>query len=294
MLSRLRPIYGLRLIVCYIHHGIRTEAGQEAAFVRQEAERRQCLFAVRYTDVPLLARQRRISIETAGRQERYRLLRDVAGTYGAAAIAVAHHQNDQAETVLLHLLRGSGMTGLAAMKPRTGDIIRPFLCVTRQHIEAYIQDCGLTPCHDRTNEDPAYTRNRIRLELLPALKTYNPAIVSELNRLACIAQGEEAFLASSAADAYAQYVRPCQHGVCVEKVQFLAQPLAMQRRLLRLMCRNAAGTERNLPFQHIETMRDLAKKGGGKQFQTGILQVYTTRRDLCVTAATAAQRRRRT
>lgn len=282
VLSQLRPVYGLELAVCYVHHGIRAAADEEAVFVRQEAEKRDCPFVCRYADVPALAAQRRVSLEAAGRTERYRLLREEKKRLQAEVIAVAHHQDDQAETVLLHMLRGSGLAGLGAMRLKSGDIIRPLLSVTRREIEAYAADRVLMPRHDETNDSVQFMRNRIRLELLPLLRQYNPSVVADLNRLAQIAQAEDDCMAGWVSKVYDSHAVRCGSGVSMEKKLFLAQPVAVQRRLVRRLCSAVTGTERDIPFHYVEIIRELAGKGAGKQFQTGSITAYTTKTGLCI------------
>lgn len=282
VLTQLRSEYDLHLVVCYVHHGIRQAADKEADFVKEEALRRQCRFVRQSADVPALARQRHMSLEAVGRTERYRILRETAVSCGAAAIAVAHHQNDQAETVLLHLLRGSGLTGLSGMAPKNGDIIRPLLAVTRQDIEEYIQVRGLCPQHDETNDLQIFMRNRVRLSLLPELMRYNQSVLNDLNRLSDIVRADDEVLCHMAKVLYDQHVQDTGDGAAIEKKVFLAQPLAMQRRLIRLMFRQVTGYELDISFQHVETIRNLARKPSGKQFCTAAVRAYITYHQLCV------------
>lgn len=282
ILARLAPVYHLQLLVCYVHHGIRRAADEEVERVRQEAARRHCAFVCCHSNVPAVAAREHRSLEDAGRDERYRLLRQEAKKWQARAIAVAHHRNDQAETVLLHVLRGSGLSGLKGMQPKRGDIIRPLLDLTRQEIDEYIEKQQLQPCHDETNDSDVFFRNRIRLHLLPYLKQYNPAIVADLNRLAQLAQADDDVLQQKTARVYAALAVRQQKTVCVDKKKFLAQPLAVQRRIIRLLCQDVTGSMKNISFQYVETVRKLAFKGAGKQFQTGTWLAYTTRTALCM------------
>lgn len=282
ILAKLAPVHHLQLLVCYVHHGIRRAADEEVERVRQEAAGRHCAFVCCRSNVPAVAAREHRSLEAAGRDERYRLLRQEAKKWQARAIAVAHHRNDQAETVLLHVLRGSGLSGLKGMQPKRGDIIRPLLDLTRQEIDEYIEKQQLQPCHDETNDSDVFFRNRIRLHLLPYLKQYNPAIVADLNRLAQLAQADDDVLQQETARVYAALAVRQQETVCVDKKKFLAQPLAVQRRIIRLLCQDVTGSMKNISFQYVETVRKLAFKGAGKQFQTGTWLAYTTRTALCM------------
>ena len=293
ILSRLAPLYRLKLTACYVHHGIRQAADGEVGLVRREAQRRHCGFAWQYVDVPAMARREKASEEAVGRRERYRVLRETARACGADRIAVAHHADDQAETVLLHLLRGSGLDGLCGMAPRRGDIIRPLLDTTKAELADYAAARQLPVCHDETNDSLRYCRNRIRLELLPQLQAYNPAITADLNRLAAIVRADEAFLDAAADETYQKIVLLEEAVPALDKKQLLAPPLAMQRRLIRRLWQEATGSRQDLPFHYVETIRDLAAKGAGKQFQCGRACAYTTRTALCLGPAVPRRGRHR-
>ena len=293
VLSRLAPLYRLRLTACYVHHGIRAAADAEVDFVRREALKRHCGFAWQYVDVPALARREKMSEEAVGRRERYRILRAVKRACGASAIAVAHHGDDQAETVLLHLLRGSGLQGLCGMEPRRGDIIRPLLGFTKAELASYAAEQGIPSCHDETNDSIRYHRNRIRLELLPALTRYNPAITADLNRLSDTVRADEAFLKDCTEQVYREIACP-DHGVpALDRRKLLSQPLALQRRLIRRLGQEATGSFKDLPFHYVEIIRALAAKETGKQFQCGKACAYTTRTAVCMGPAVPRQKGRR-
>ena len=293
VLSRLAPLYSLRLTACYVHHGIRSAADDEVDFVRREALKRNCGFAWQYVDVPALARREKLSEEAVGRRERYRILRTMKRACGASAIAVAHHGDDQAETVLLHLLRGSGLQGLCGMEARRDDIIRPLLGFTKAELASYAAEEGIPSCHDETNDSTRYHRNRIRLELLPSLRRYDPKITGDLNRLADTVRADEAFLRDCTEQVYGDIACP-DHGVpALDRRKLLSQPLSLQRRLIRRLWQEATGSLTNLPFHYVETIRVLAAKETGKQFQCGKACAYTTRTALCMGPAVPRQKRRR-
>lgn len=282
VLAALRDTYDLTLLVVYVHHGLRAAADEEVSRVQAEAEKRHCQCIIKHRNVRALAAAEKCSVETAGRNARYAVFRDVAAAYNAQAIAVGHHQNDQAETVLLHLLRGSGLTGLGGMHPRTGCIIRPLLCVSREEIEDYVKTYGLKPCHDETNDAPLFLRNRIRLEVLPFLQQYNPAVVSDLQRLAVLAQGDDAVLGSWTCEWYENHKQEVPQGVGFSKSALLGLPAGMQRRVLRHAVAAVTGSAMNIPFHHIEILRELCEKVQGKQFCSRCWQAHTTCDTLCI------------
>ncbi|OLE05649.1 MAG: tRNA lysidine(34) synthetase TilS [Ktedonobacter sp. 13_1_20CM_4_53_11] len=162
------------LHVAHLNHKLRGEASyQDAAFIVQLADSWGLPVTIGEIDVPALARQEGRSLEDAARTARYRFLRDVAQ---GRLIAVAHHADDQVETLLLHWLRGDGLAGMVGMLPRQQDIIRPLLGVTHAETVAYCSQHALLPLEDTSNRDPRFLRNRVRHELLPLLESMNPGI----------------------------------------------------------------------------------------------------------------------
>jgi tRNA(Ile)-lysidine synthase len=197
---------GVRLHVAHLDHGLRGGAGAaDAAFVAD----RCAALGVPCTIGAVTEAERaawRGSIEAAAREARYRFLRAVAAEVGAARIALGHTLDDQAETVLGHFLRGSGLDGLAGMRPRSGDIIRPLLGLRRSDTLAYCQAQGVVPRQDATNDDPRFSRNRLRHELLPLLATFQPQIIPTLARNAAVIARDVAFLDAATDAAYAEAV----------------------------------------------------------------------------------------
>ena len=159
------PGYNLQLVVAHLNHLLRgAESDADELFARAAAERYGCLFALARVDVAALADETGLSLEEAGREARYAFFREVAAKYAAAAVAVGHHKGDQAETVLMRLLRGAGGSGLSGMRPKSADrmIVRPLLSLRRPEIEAYLHKGGLPWREDSSNAAVRFLRNRIQ------------------------------------------------------------------------------------------------------------------------------------
>ena len=195
-LVALAPKWSLRLIVAHLNHQLRgPTADKEAAFVNNIATDLRIPCEVASRDVAAYGTRHRLSLQEAARAVRYAFYDEVAAKYSAEKIALGHHADDNAESILIHLLRGTGPLGLAGMPPvRDGRIIRPLIDLTRKEILAFLERRGLQYVQDPSNLNTDYLRNRIRHQLLPLLKTeYNPNTVDALNRLGSILRDEEDF-----------------------------------------------------------------------------------------------------
>ena len=257
---RLRSTWDLQLSVAHFEHGIRGAASRDdAAFVLDFCRGQGLPCYCESADVPLWAAKHHASLETAARKLRYAFLYRIASQAGAGCIATAHHADDQAETVLMRIFRGTGTEGLAAIRPRRGRLIRPFLGVTRAAIEAYCFARSLKPRHDVTNDELTCTRNRLRLSLLPLLRTeYNPEITQALCRTAEIAAAECDYLKHLAFLAGRRIFVKCDEGPDRVSCQpFAAVHLALQRLLLRQWIMDACGSLRGIGFEHLESVREL-------------------------------------
>jgi tRNA(Ile)-lysidine synthase len=190
-----------RLIVAHLDHRLRDDSASDTERVRQVAESLGLPFRPGRSDVAALARAAGRSIEDAGRQARYRFLEEVAAREGAdALIATAHTADDVAETILLRLVRGSGLRGMRGIPTRRGRVIRPLLGEHRADLRSALDKAGIAYLLDPTNEDPTHAdRNRIRAEILPAMERLNPRIVEALQRLARLAAGDDEALDALAA-----------------------------------------------------------------------------------------------
>ena len=260
-----RQLGAERLVVAHLHHGLRAEADADAVFVQETAAAWQIPHVVHKVDVAQAAAQERLSLEAAGRQVRYRFFVEQAALSKATAVAVGHHADDQAETVLLNLLRGSGSTGLRGMLPVTVlpgttnlPLLRPFLNSRRADIEAYCTRHGLTPRQDASNEDVQFTRNRIRHELLPLLQSYNPQITARLQQLATITADEQTVLLDQFAELFPTLVTAqSEASLILDRNKFGELPVAWQRLALRRVVHLLRPLHSEVSFRTIEQARAL-------------------------------------
>jgi len=226
----------LTLHVAHLDHMFRgEESAEDAEFVADLAKKLGVPATIEAIDVPAFCRERGLSAQAGAREVRYAFLERVARKTGSRRIAVGHTANDQAETFLMRLLRGAGASGLSAIPPKRANIIRPLIEATREEVLGHLKENGLDFRTDPSNEKPVYTRNRIRMELLPLLRKFNPRIVETLAGEASVLRDEdeavEAHLAAIAENAVQQ-----KGGILtVKRDVFDAMPPAFRRRLLRMI-----------------------------------------------------------
>ncbi len=262
-LSQLMPVE--QLIVAHLDHGLRPGSAADGAFVASVAAGHS--FHAERVDVGQLARDGGLSIEEAGRMARYDFLARVAAEGGAPAVAVGHNADDQAETVLMNIVRGSGLRGLRGMQtaaPLPNDpalwLLRPLLHVSRAEIEAYCAAHELHPNTDESNTDPAFLRNRVRHELLPLLESYNPQIHQRLRELAEVVTGDEALLSELTDRAWADVVtEEAPDVVTLRREAWLALPLALRRRVLRRAVASLRPTLRDTGYRTLDAARLIAE-----------------------------------
>jgi len=193
LLGEVRDALSLTVSCAHVEHGIRGEASlEDMRFVQALCARLDIPCYAERADAPAYAKENRLGLEDAARTLRYAFLERMAKAIGADHIALAHHAQDQAETVLMHAARGSDVRGLCAMRSRRGRLIRPLLDQSPQALRAYLEERGQSWCEDETNSDMAYARNRIRADVLPTLMAAYPGAVQALCRLARAAQRDEA------------------------------------------------------------------------------------------------------
>jgi tRNA(Ile)-lysidine synthase len=252
--------------LAHLNHGLRAAAEDDQRFCGEFAARLGLPFDSEAADVRALARERRTSIEDAGRIARYAFLRRVMAARAASRIAVAHTRNDQAETVLLRLCRGAGPKGLASIYPKAGPVIRPLLDVRRAAIDAFVAAEGIAFREDASNRDVAIPRNRVRHELLPYLARHaGEGIVDVLARQAVIAREDADWLDQAATESARSLVLEEETGVSLDAEGVRKLHPALARRVIQAALARAADgksegrrARRFIGFDHVEAVLRLA------------------------------------
>ena len=248
----------------HLDHGLRgEESAQEAAWVAAWCAERGIVCHVERADVGALAKAQRVSKQQAAREARYEFLERVAARIGATKIATGHTQDDQVETVLLNVLRGTGLDGLRGIPPVRGLYVRPLLQVPRAQIEAYCERHGLTPRRDPSNQSSeTYTRNKIRLDLLPQLvRDYNPAVRSALLRLSEIATRDADYLRTQAEAALVDVTRERNPSrLVLDHAALRRLHPALLRHVLRAAIASVRGTSSGITHQHVESLASAIEK----------------------------------
>ncbi len=258
----------LHLIAAHVDHGFRgQESENEAAMVEAYARKIRIPFESVKLDMPTYIEETGMNGQLASRIKRYEFLHRVAERSGASRIALAHHADDQAETVLMRLLRGTGTSGLAGIPVKRPDknveLIRPLLRIYKTELEAYIEHYGIPFAIDSSNAKRDYWRNEIRLDILPRLTQHNPQLAASLNRLSEIASAENEWMQEESQRAFERLVRRC-HGPSfeMERADLTSLPVALQRRLIKLILNylsmetTGSAPVEGAEFEQIERMRN--------------------------------------
>jgi tRNA(Ile)-lysidine synthase len=257
------PNFPLHLIAAHLNHCLRgSDSDTDEAFCRSAAKRYNIPFETRRTDVASYAAENRLSLEEAGRQVRIAFFDELIERFGADALALGHHRDDQAETLLMRLIRGAGGTGLAGMSFSSRDrYIRPLLGITRCEIESHLNERTLSWREDASNRDMHFLRNRIRHNLLPQLELYNPGIKKRLAVTAGILKDDEDLLNTLAQQEYNRlaYRKKSSASFGVSALKNLHP--ALRSRIIRIAISEYSGSLRNFSSGHIADIVSLLADG---------------------------------
>ncbi len=258
--------YQLNLIVAHVNHGIRgSEAQRDALFVRELAEGLGLNFEYTQVDSISYSKQKKISLEEAARELRYGFFKEVLNKYKGQKIATAHTLDDQAETVLMRMLRGSGSTGLSGIPPVSGNIVRPFLYVTKEEVKEYLKKQDINWVEDSSNLSFQFLRNRIRRSIIPILEEINPNIKITLSNLSELSRIEKEYIEQQTYIEYPNVFKELGFIIIGSVERYSKLHKALRYSLLRKAIKKAKGNVKAISFKQIESSDKLltSKKSSG-------------------------------
>ena len=264
MLYKLKDEFDLHIRVVHVEHGIRgEESKQDALFVKEACDKLGVPVRIIEIDAQGLARENGMTVEEAGREARYEAFYEE----DTDRIAVAHHANDAAETLLFNLFRGSGIRGAGSIAPVNGKIIRPLLCLNRAEIEEYDCENGIIYHTDRTNDDNSITRNSVRNEIIPKAVAINEKAVEHMCEAAESMREAEDFIAHTAVRFHEKYVSADKENgrIIMDLSIFNAADPLIIRYVIRMLIKDMAGRLKDVSRVHVQEIMSLKDKSSGKQ-----------------------------
>ena len=264
VLYRLRELLGISLVAVHVNHGIRNEAGRDADFTRNFCKEKEIDYFLIEEDVPKIAKESKLTEEEAGRNVRYEAFMRIAQKEGASKIAVAHHRNDVAETILLNLLRGTGLHGAGAIRPVRDNVIRPLLCVSRQEIEEYLAEEGKDFCHDATNDENIHTRNKVRNELIPYMtENINTETVKHLCRAAADFALADDYIGKVAQNLFDKACTFDKKSVRIELDILKSEDVFIQKNVLLKCFEKLTPNRKDITASHVDSVIDITESENG-------------------------------
>ncbi len=276
MLDNLREVKEEQIIefeiyVAHINHMIREEAIDDEKYVQEYCKKYNIECFVKRADVQKIASEKKIGTEEAGRKVRYDFFEEVLQKTESNKIAIAHNKNDKIETIIMHLLRGSGLSGLKGIEPiRDNKYIRPLLECERTEIEQYCEDKKLNPRIDKTNFENEYTRNKIRNIVIPYIKKeFNPNIIQTLSRLSDLAADESNYIELQTQKAFEKIlIAKEKEQITLNLKEFNKQDKVIKNRLILYTTKELMGSTQGIEKIHIEDIIKLCQNNVGNKFLT--------------------------
>lgn len=263
-----KEIIKFNLVVCHINHMIREEAVSDEKYVEEYCKKNNIEFLAKRIKVEEMAEKEKIGTEEAGRKARYEFFNEILNKTNANKIATAHTANDNAETVLMNIIRGSGTLGLKGIEAKNGKLIRPLIECKRSEIEKYCKDENLNPRIDKTNFENIYTRNKVRNMLIPYIENnFNPNIIEAINRLSDLSKQENDFLEKLTKEAYKKIlVEQKKNEIILDLNSFNSQEIVIKNRLVLYTINILFGTRSGIEKKHIEDIIKLCSNNIGNKF----------------------------
>ena len=258
---------GFDMVAVHVNHGLRgAEADADEAFVKQFCEQRGVPLEIYHTDVRTIAKKRKQSDEEAGREVRRECFEQARMKHNGTKIALAHHQNDNAETFLFRLARGTGLKGLGGMAPVKDLFVRPLLCVDRGEIEEYLKEKDISYCTDASNASDEYARNRIRNHVIPFLQEeMNTKTIQHMSDTMEQMRQIQEYLEAQAGSYMEACVRETEHGYVIEEEQYRSAPQVLQAVLLKQIMSAVCQKEKDIESIHVNQLQELFDKQTGRK-----------------------------
>lgn len=253
-----------KVVLAHLHHGLRgNEADRDEAFLKNVAKKMNISIFSKRMDIKKMATAKKLNIHDAARKVRYDFFEDVLREVEGDRIAVGHNADDQAETIMMRIIRGTGIKGLSAIPPERGAIIRPLIDLTREQITSYAVEHGIEYVEDSSNRDTKYMRNSLRHELMPILKKYNPAVCRELNFLSSLARDVDCFISREAAEALDSISHANGSGtdVCLDMASFKLLPSPIKGKVIFLALEKISGSETGFYSSHVTNIEAMVSYG---------------------------------
>lgn len=267
ILSELRELLHIEVYAAHVNHCLRGESAlKDEAYVEELCKNLNIKCFVKRVDINKISEEQNISTEMAGREERYKFFEEIKNEYSLDKIAIAHNANDQAETLIMRALRGTGIEGLVGIKSvRDGIFIRPILILRRKEIEEYCKINNLNPRIDETNLEEIYSRNKIRLKAIPFIEeNFNPDIVTTLNRLAYSCSKDVEFIQEEVEKRFPKLCIKENHSILIKEEAFNEKE-ALLTRIIKKALFEVSSKHNNFELKHIQDIIALKDKGTGKQ-----------------------------
>ena len=255
------------LLACHVNHGIRENAKIDEEYVKEYCDKNNIKLFINHSDVISIAKETKRGLEETGRKIRYDFFEEIAQKENIDKIVVAHNKNDNAETVIMNVLRGSGLAGLKGIEPVREKYIRPLIECGREEIEEYCKRKNLNPRHDESNDDNTYTRNKIRNVVLPFIKEeFNPNIVDTLKRLSDIVKEDEEYINGQAKLTYERLATEENNQVSFVTKEFNKEPKVIQKLLVLKAIKNVQGSLNEIDKINVEDVIKLCNNNIGNKY----------------------------
>lgn len=266
-LNKYKEKYGYEIIVAHVNHLIREDSTEDEQFVENACEKMNVKCYVKRVEILKIASENKNNVEETGRNERYKFFDEIAEKENANKIAIAHNMNDNAETMLMNLIRGCGLNGLEGIQALEYDkYIRPLINCSREEIEAYCEKNELNPRIDYTNKENIYKRNKIRNELIPYLKELNPNIVQNLSRISKIIKNENEYINKQVENIYNKISNESLGNIEIDLKKFNEQEIAIKEKLVLYTIDKVFGSTKNIEKINIDDIIKMCQKNVGNKY----------------------------